>query len=69
MKRCENDGVVYTELIDYPSKVSFIDLLNDAFDVNLNRLKVQRAQEEGQQEAKQTLLKLVQQELANLETE
>lgn len=69
LKRCENDGVVYTELIDYPSKVSFIDLLNDAFDVNLNRLKVQRAQEEGQQEAKQTLLKLVQQELANLETE
>ncbi|HHE9105614.1 TPA: AAA family ATPase, partial [Haemophilus influenzae] len=68
LKRCENDGVVYTELIDYPSKVSFIDLLNDAFDVNLNRLKVQRAQEEGQQEAKQTLLKLVQQELANLET-
>ncbi|HHF1064383.1 TPA: AAA family ATPase, partial [Haemophilus influenzae] len=65
LKRCENDGVVYTELIDYPSKVSFIDLLNDAFDVNLNRLKVQRAQEEGQQEAKQTLLKLVQQELAN----
>ncbi|HHE8714550.1 TPA: AAA family ATPase, partial [Haemophilus influenzae] len=64
LKRCENDGVVYTELIDYPSKVSFIDLLNDAFDVNLNRLKVQRAQEEGQQEAKQTLLKLVQQELA-----
>lgn len=69
LKRCENDGVVYTELIDYPSKVSFIDLLNDAFDVNLNRLKVQRAQEERQQEAKQTLLKLVQQELANLETE
>ncbi|HHF2100010.1 TPA: AAA family ATPase [Haemophilus influenzae] len=69
LKRCENDGVVYSELIDYPSKVSFIDLLNDAFDVNLNRLKVQRAQEEGQQEAKQTLLKLVQQELANLETE
>lgn len=68
LKRCENDGVVYAERIDYPSKVSFIDLLNDAFDVNLNRLKVQRAQEEGQHEAKQTLLKLVQQELANLET-
>ena len=68
LKRCENDGVVYAELIDYPSRVSFIDLLNDAFDVNLNRLKVQRAKEEGQQEAKQTLLKLVQQELANLET-
>ena len=46
-----------------------LNLLIDAFDVNLNRLKVQRAQEEGQQEAKQTLLKLVQQELANLETE
>ncbi|MDE4022546.1 AAA family ATPase, partial [Glaesserella parasuis] len=67
LKRCEDDGVVYAELIDYPSKVSFIDLLNDAFDVNLNQLKINRAQEEGQQEAKKTLLKLVQQELANLE--
>ena len=53
--------------MDYASKVAFIDLLNDAFDVNLNQLKINRAQEEGQQEAKQTLLKLVQQELVNLE--
>lgn len=67
LKRNAEDGVVYADLIDYPSKVSFIDLLNDAFDVNLNNLKISRAQEEGQQEAKQALLKLVQQELANLE--
>lgn len=66
LKRNAENGVVYADLIDYPSKVSFIDLLNDAFDVNLNNLKISRAQEEGQQEAKQALLKLVQQELANL---
>lgn len=67
LKRRKEDKAVYAELIDYPSQVSFIDLLNDAFDVDLNQLKISRAKEEGQQEAKKALLKLVQQELENLE--
>lgn len=62
-----NNGVVQTELIEYPNKASFIDLLNDAFGVDLNQLKIDSAIENGQKEAKKALLKLVQQELDNLE--
>lgn len=67
LERNKNDGVVYGKLIDYPSNVSFIDLLNDAFDVNLNELKRSGLKEDNQQEAKKALLQLVQQELANME--
>ena len=63
----KKDGVVYTDLIEHPSKISFIDLLDDAFGVNLNQLKIDRANKEGQQEAKKALLALVQQELDSLE--
>lgn len=66
LERNKDDGVVYGKLIDYPSNVSFIDLLHDAFDVNLNELKRSRLNEETQEEAKKALLKLVQQELANM---
>lgn len=63
----KEDGVVYTDIIEHPSKISFIDLLDDAFGVNLNQLKIDRANKEGQQEAKKALLALVQQELDSLE--
>lgn len=66
LERNKDDGVVYGKLIDYPSNVSFIDLLHDAFDVNLNELKRSRLNEETQEEAKKALLKLVQQELENM---
>lgn len=66
LERNKDDGVVYGKLIDYPSNVSFIDLLHDAFDVNLNELKRSRLNEETQEEAKKALLKLVQQELENI---
>lgn len=66
LERKKDDGVVYGKLIDYPSNVSFIDLLHDAFDVNLNELKRSRLNEETQEEAKKALLKLVQQELENM---
>lgn len=59
--------VVQGYLIENPSKVSFIDLLNDAFGVDLNQLKINRAKEEGQKEAKKALPALVQQELENME--
>lgn len=61
------EGVVESHLIENPGKVSFIDLLNDAFGVDLNQLKINRAKEEGQKEAKKALLALVQQELENME--
>ena len=62
----ETDGVVYGKAIAHPSNASIIDLLNEAFNVDLNKLKIERTQgqSESQKAAKQALLKLVQQELA-----
>lgn len=62
----ETDGVVYGKAIAHPSNASIIDLLNEAFNVDLNKLKIERAQgqSESQKAAKQALLELVQQELA-----
>lgn len=65
LERNKNDGIVYGKLIEYPSNVSFIDLLYDAFDVNLNELKRERLNEDNQKSAKKALLALVQQELEN----
>ncbi|WP_416191569.1 AAA family ATPase [Neisseria sp. CCUG12390] len=63
LKRNKEDGVVYGEVIDYPSQASFVDLLNEAFGVDLNSLKIERAKKHGQQQAKKALLDLVNQEL------
>lgn len=68
LKRNLDDGVVYGELIEYPNNASFVDLLNEAFDVNLNKLKIERLEENEQTEVKQALLSLVQKKLAKLET-
>lgn len=65
--RDSEPGTVRAKLIDHPSKVSFIDLLEDAFGIDLNQLKINKAQKEGQDKAKQTLLALVQKELDELE--
>lgn len=67
LERNKDDGVVYGKLIEYPSNVSFVDLLHDAFDVNLNQLKRDSLNDDQQQEAKKALLQLIQQELANVE--
>ena len=64
----EDDGIVYGKLIDYPNNMAFVDLLNEAFDVDSNKLKIERVQESDQTQAKQALLSLVRQELAKLET-
>ena len=60
------DGVVYGKMIDYPSNASFVDLLNEAFGVDLNKKKIERVQERDQEQAKKALLKLVRQELDGL---
>lgn len=67
LKRNLDDGVVYGELIEYPNNMAFVDLLNEAFDVNLNKLKIERTKESDQTQAKQALLALVRQELAKME--
>lgn len=61
-------GVVQAKVIDYPNNMAFVDLLNEAFDVNLNKLKIERLEENEQTEVKQALLSLVQKKLAKLET-
>lgn len=63
----EQDGVVYGNAIARPSSQSMLDLLNEAFNVNLNQLKIERAKAHKQIEAKKALLALVQQELDKVE--
>lgn len=64
--RSREDGVVYGKMIDYPSNASFVDLLNEAFGVDLNKKKIERVQERNQEQAKKALLELVRQELDGL---
>ena len=64
--RSKEDGVVYGKMIDYPSNASFVDLLNEAFGVDLNKKKIERVQERNQEQAKKALLELVRQELGGL---
>ena len=64
--RSKEDGVVYGKMIDYPSNASFVDLLNEAFGVDLNKKKIERVQERDQEQAKKALLELVRQELDGL---
>lgn len=61
----DTDGVVRNHLIEYPSNVSFIDLLNTAFDVDLNAMKVKNAQDDTLAD-KKLLLNLIEQELEQL---
>lgn len=63
----KKDGVVYGEIIDYPRNLPLIDLLNDAFDINLNQLKYDSLNKDNQKEAKQALLSLVKNALTDLE--
>lgn len=67
LERNIEDGVVYSRPIESPNKASFIDVLKDAFDVDLNQVKLQAVQADEQHIAKQALLAFVQAELANLE--
>ncbi len=63
----KNDGVVYGRAIKNPNKVPFIDLLQTAFNINLNQLKISHAEKSKQKQAKKSLLAFVEKELAELE--
>lgn len=67
LQRDKTDGVVYGKCIDYPRNTTLVDLLNTAFDVNLNALKLDRVSKNDQRQAKSALLDLVQQEIKALE--
>lgn len=61
LKRGDN-GVVYSEQIIAPSKTALIDVLKDAFDVDLNKMKYERMSAQQQQNTKKQLLDLLIQE-------
>lgn len=55
----EDDGVVRTKPIVSPATASLIDVLKDAFDIDINRIKLDGTSPESQNDAKQQLLKLI----------
>nr|CAA6811700.1 MAG: AAA domain-containing protein, putative AbiEii toxin, Type IV TA system [uncultured Thiotrichaceae bacterium] len=55
----EDDGVVRTHPITSPNTASLIDVLKDAFDIDLNNLKLDALSPADQQQAKQQLLDLI----------
>lgn len=65
--RDKADGVVKTELINHPNNAAFIDLLKDAFDIDINQLKLARDNAPQQAEAKQMLISLLDEKIKQLE--
>lgn len=53
------DGVVRTHLIHAPNRAAMVDVLQEAFDVDLNRIKQDSSSPESQKAAKQQLLNLL----------
>ncbi len=56
LQREEEDGVVRSTLIKHPSNSTFVDMLDDAFGLDVNEIKLQRVSSDGQKKAKQRLL-------------
>lgn len=52
----DDGGVVRSHLINHPDKAAFVDLLNDAFGVDLNQQKLDRISAHDQQHVKAQLL-------------
>lgn len=67
LQRDKTDGVVYGKCIDYPRNTTLVDLLNTAFDINLNASKLGKVSKNNQMQAKSALLDLIQQEIHSLE--
>ena len=57
--RRDEDEVVRTHKIDNPSKVTIVDLLRQAFGIDLNQLKTEQMSAAQQQEVKKALLELL----------
>lgn len=57
----DDEGVVRTRLIKAPNKAAMVDVLKDAFGIDLNQMKLERMSAEQQQNAKQRLLSLINQ--------
>jgi predicted ATP-binding protein involved in virulence len=65
--RDDLDGIVKSKLIKHPNNSAFVDLLKDAFDVDINRLKLKRDNAPQQTQAKKALLSLIDKKLQQLE--
>lgn len=57
----EEDGVVRTRLLESPNKAALVDVLKDAFDIDLNKMKRDRMSADQQKQAKEQLLSLLNQ--------
>jgi len=55
----DDDGVVRTHMVSSPNKRAFVDVLADAFDVDLNKLKREAMENDDQTAAKKVLLDLL----------
>ena len=55
----EEDGVVRSVLIKHPSNSTFVDMLDDAFGLDVNKIKLQRVSSDDQKKAKKRLLDFV----------
>lgn len=64
--RDKEDGVVKTELIEHPNNAAFVDLLKDAFDIDINRLKLARDNAPQQKNAKKILTELLEKRINEL---
>jgi predicted ATP-binding protein involved in virulence len=58
----ENDGIVHSSPIIAPNKAALIDVLKDAFDIDLNQMKRDSMSAKQQQDAKKKLLDFLIQE-------
>lgn len=64
--RDEEDRVVKTKLIEHPNNAAFVDLLKDAFDIDINRLKLERDNAPHQKNAKKLLSELLEKRISEL---
>ncbi len=64
--RDNEDGIVKTELIEHPNNAAFVDLLKDAFDIDINKLKLARDNAPHQQNAKKMLSELLEKRIDEL---
>ena len=64
--RDKEDGIVKTELIEHPNNAAFVDLLKDAFDIDINRLKLARDNAPQQKNAKKMLSELLEKRISEL---
>jgi len=62
----DKDGIVKTELIAHPNNAALVDLLKDAFNIDMNKLKLDRDNASTQKNAKKLLSELLENRIHEL---